>query len=116
MGGDTTASLTGLRNGAITLLQKDLHTELLYLACRRHEHETVLEGAALHCLGPTKGPEEPLFKLFKKKWRSLDKTRFQTGPSDEYVWEAIDDKRSDVVQFALTQLKVRFSLYINITC
>ena len=82
---DTTASVTGSMKGAITLLQKDLKRELLYLASRRHEYETILEEAALQCLGPTRGPEEPLFKSFKNKWRSLDKGRFQTGPSDEYV-------------------------------
>ena len=78
---DTTASNSGCNIGAAILLDRALGRANLWLACRRHAAERHVVHANTAVLGPTKGPEEPLFKLFHDNFDSLDKTRVQ-----KYKW------------------------------
>lgn len=78
---DTTSSNSGLTNGACTLIEQRLDREVLHLACRHHVLELVAEKAFVECMGPTSGPDVPLFKRFKDRWASLDLE----------VWEAVAD-------------------------
>ncbi|XP_052131564.1 uncharacterized protein LOC113203934 isoform X2 [Frankliniella occidentalis] len=103
--GDTTNSVSGWRKGAIHYLEAKLEKDLLYLACRRHVYETLLEGVAVLSTGPSQSPEVALFKKFKDFWPKLDMTSYQDGPSDENVWAAIEPTRQDIINFANNQLQ-----------
>ena len=61
-----------MTNGAGTLIEQRLDRAVLYLACRHHVLELVAEKAFVECMGPTSGPDVPLFKRFKDRWASLD--------------------------------------------
>ena len=82
---DTTASNTGCNLGAAILLDQALGRASLWLACRRHASERHILHAKEAILGKTKSPDEPLFKLFKKHFDSLDisSIRVFEWPGDE---------------------------------
>jgi hypothetical protein len=65
---DTTASNTGKHNGACRNIENILEKELLYLPCRHHIFEVVLKGVFNEVMGPTSGPDVPLFSRFKNSW------------------------------------------------
>ena len=69
---DTTSSNTGMASGACTLIEQHLGREVLHLACRHHIFELVAEKAYVECMGPTSGPDVPLFKRLKSVWASID--------------------------------------------
>jgi len=48
---DTTASNTGLKNGACTFIEQSLEHELVWVACRHHVMELVLASVFGPCLG-----------------------------------------------------------------
>lgn len=101
--------MTGCNIGAVTLLRKEvLKKDMIYLACRRHEYETIVEGVALRCIGRSTSPEVKLFERFQAEWKNIDTNNYDSGPSDEFVWETIDEHRDRVHSFALKQLEVRF--------
>lgn len=64
---DTTASNTGKYHGCVARLEKKMGRALLWLACRHHVPELFIKHADIAVRGPTKGPEDKLFKTFKKK-------------------------------------------------
>lgn len=63
---DTTASNTGRWKGSSTLLEAMLDRPLLWLACRHHIPELFIKHANIAIRGESKGPEDSLFKEFKK--------------------------------------------------
>ena len=63
----TTISNSGLTNGTCILIEQRLDREVLHLACRHHVLKLVAEKAFVECMGPTSGPDVPLFKRFKDK-------------------------------------------------
>ena len=64
---DTTASNTGRLNGACTLLEQRLGRNILFLGCRHHIFEIVLNAVFNKLkVTPMSGPDIPLFKRFKK--------------------------------------------------
>ena len=65
---DTTASNTGLKEGACVHLMQHVKRNLLHFACRHHVLELVVGAAFIVCFGPSSGPEIPLFKRFVKWW------------------------------------------------
>ncbi|CAH0552594.1 unnamed protein product [Brassicogethes aeneus] len=50
---DTTATNTGPRNGACILLEQKIKKDMLWLACRHHIMEIMLEAVLLQALGPS---------------------------------------------------------------
>ena len=62
---DTTASNTGQWRGSATLFEVMLQCSLLWLACRHHIPELFIKHANTAIHGPSKGPDDPLFKEFK---------------------------------------------------
>lgn len=72
---DTTAVNRGLRNGACILLEQKMQKDMLWLACRHHIMEIMLEAVVSQALGPSSGPEISLFKRFKSAWPKIDQTK-----------------------------------------
>ena len=89
---DTTASNTGCNLGAAILLDQALGRANLWLGCRRHAAERHIVHANTAIFGPTKSPEEALFKVFQSNFDSLDKNTVQ-----KYEWSG--DESSPVGPF-----------------
>lgn len=101
---DTTASNTGQFNGACVLLEKEFGRNLLYLACRHHIHEIMLEEVFSTCLGSSTAPQILLFKRFKTFWPNIIKDDFNPGITDEYVLAKLGSVRNEIFLFATQQL------------
>ena len=79
--------------------------DMLWLTCRHHVLELVLEAVVLHSLGSSTGPDILLFKRFQKYWAAIDKTKFQTVISDACSAQAVADTADDMIAFAMDQLQ-----------
>jgi hypothetical protein len=78
---DTTSSNTGCNIGAAVLLDRACEQAHLWFACRRHAGERHCVHANNIVRGPTKSPEEQLFKHFKENFEFLD-----TNEVQKYKW------------------------------
>lgn len=81
----TTASNTGLLQGACIKIQEQLQSELVWLACLHHVYEVILVDVFRSAYGPSSGPSIPLFSCFQDQWRNLDKRNFKTAEDDEEI-------------------------------
>jgi len=52
--------------------EQHLGRNVLYLACRHHIHEIMLEEAFSITISPSSGPDILLFKRFKAFWPNID--------------------------------------------
>ena len=103
---DTTASNTGHRSGACSLIEQKLNKDLLFLAYRHHVIDLIV-GAAFEqsSFGTSKGPEILLFKRFRDQWEYVDRGIFQTASTDPSVEAMVSTLRSDILEFARTHLE-----------
>lgn len=101
---DTTASNTGTRNGACILLEQKLDKDLLWLACRHHIFEIMLEAVVLQSLGIFSGPEIAIFKRFKDNWKHINKNDFVTVSSDPLIYKDCEHISEEVITFSKKQL------------
>lgn len=101
---DTTASNTGRRNGACVLLEQKMDNDMLWLACRHHILEIVLESVVSISLPTSSGPDIQLFKRFKANWQKLDKKMYQTAVDDEDIATNTANIKDDIINFAKNQL------------
>ncbi|GBN31067.1 hypothetical protein AVEN_171063-1 [Araneus ventricosus] len=63
---DTTASNTGLIQGACTRIERKFGRTSLWLACCHHTHELILKGVFEECCGiPSSGPDIQIFQNFQ---------------------------------------------------
>jgi len=62
---DTTASNTGLKNGACTFIEHSLDHEMAWVAFRHHVIEPVLASIFRALFGPTGRPDVVLFSIQK---------------------------------------------------
>lgn len=98
---DTTAANTGRHTGACTLIERQLKSDLLYLACRHHILELVIEAVFTSVMGPTTGPAVLLFKRFQERWPFINQGEFQP----------IEDGAGEVdIEWFLQALKERTDL------
>lgn len=102
---DTTASNTGLRKGACILLEQKMEKDMLWLACRHHIMEIMLEAVVTSLLPPSTGPEIVLFKRFRSAWTNVDKTDCLTGLRDDLIANELADVAENIIAFAVRQLE-----------
>lgn len=102
---DTTSSNTGRKNGACVLLEGKLNSHLLYLACRHHVHEVMLEEVFAGAMGPSSGPDIGLFKRFKSFWPHIIISDYKAGTDDPQVAAAVHDNKSEALLFLVSQLE-----------
>lgn len=99
------------------LLEKALGRDLLFLPCRHHTCELVLQNVFIQCLQiKSTGPEILLFKRFKALWPSIDKSKFQPGIAEKKASLALLPVKQEILCFASNQLKViqnEMSKYIH---
>lgn len=105
---DTTASNTGCRAGACSLIESKLEKDLLHLACRHHIHEVILGDVFKHSFGPSSGPDIVIFKRFRENWSNMDKSNFKTGiqdPKCSEILAAHSTLRLEAIEFAMNALQ-----------
>ena len=81
---DTTASNTGKWKGSVSRFEKMLDRAVLWLACRHHIPELHIKHANEVIRGETDGPDDKLFKTFKKQFPAFDLV-------ERSVWEWPDN-------------------------
>ena len=97
---DTTASNTGKWRGCVPIFERLVKRALLWLACRHHISELFIKHACAEIRGPTTGPDDVLFKLFKKNFHLMDLTQLQlwTMPANANDWRR--KRAADVLAWA----------------
>ena len=85
---DTTASNTGVYKGSGSIFEKMIKKPLLWIACRHHVPELHIKHASEVLRGPSKGPDDPLFKRFKEIFENLEIENRTTWewPEDSNDW------------------------------
>ena len=78
---DTTASNTGQWKGSVSRFEKSVGRSLLWLACRHHIPELHIKHAHEVLRGPSRGPDDPLFKRFKTIYGSI-----VTADQSAWIW------------------------------
>jgi len=89
------------------LLEGLLEKEVLYLACRHHSHEILLEEAFSITMGSSmtsSGPEILLFKRFKKFWSNILVANYKPGVENPVVASQLKDVCGDISDFVVDQL------------
>lgn len=59
-----------------------MNTNLIWLPCRHHILEIVLEAVVLSSIGPSSGPDILLFKRFQTNWPAIDTKSYESFKSD----------------------------------
>lgn len=98
--------LLGMFNGAAVLLEELLLHPVLFLACRHHIMELILEAVYTALLNPSGGPDIIFFKRFQQKWQCIDPTKFANGLSEQETIRALGCEIDEIIQFATDQIKV----------
>lgn len=102
---DTTAVNTGLRNGACVLLEQKMEKDMIWLACRHHIMEIMLEAIVSQSFGQSSGPDIQLFKRFKTNWDKIDQSDYKTV-IDDTTSNIVKNVAADRISFAQKQLQV----------
>ena len=82
--------------------------------------EKVLEAVFHAVMGPSTGPDIPLFKTFQNMWGTLDKESYCTFSSYAASKKALGSCAKDIIEFATTHIQVKHSqvdkdIYMNIS-
>lgn len=103
---DTTAVNTGAKSGVCLRLEMMLDKPLLYLACRHHVFEILLQAVfSTVLIEQPKGPEFTLFQSFRNMWPQIDKTKYTTAVSDHTILQGTESWCVDVIQFCQNLLR-----------
>jgi hypothetical protein len=102
---DTTSVNTGPGNGACILLEQKMEKDMLWLACRHHTMDIILEAVVLHVRGPSTGPEILIFKRLKNAWKTVNQTAFKTAALDASTLNEVKNIITDMISFVQKQLK-----------
>lgn len=106
---DTTATNTGVNNGAAYLLEKKLGRKLLFLPCRHHISELLVRSVFELNFGKTSGPEVLLFNRFAKFWKNIEPGNFTKGTLDEVVLHNLPSSQFEYLKsFCLNALKCHY--------
>ena len=83
---------------------------MVWLPCRHHIFELILEAVYNEAMGPSTGPEVKLFKDFQKTWHLIDQSKFSTILELDEVDSFLDRKtREEIMCFAESQIIVSFT-------
>lgn len=106
---DTTATNTGVHNGAAYLLEQKLGRKLLFLPCRHHISELLVKSVFDMNFGKTSGPEVLLFNRFAKYWKHIESSTFKSGILDEEVVRVLTTSHVDYLKnFCINALKLHY--------
>ncbi|XP_077155302.1 uncharacterized protein LOC143817697 [Ranitomeya variabilis] len=104
---DTTASNTGMIQGACIRIEIEFGRPLLWLACRHHTHELILKGVFGNCCNiPSSGPDIQIFRKFQNQWNSVDKKSYSTMLDEENPIQGfLEEQHMKVVDYLNNVLK-----------
>lgn len=103
---DTTAPNSGRLNGACVLLEQKLGRNILFLACRHHIFEIILQAVFIEAkFAPSSGPDIPLFKRFVNSWKNINKNEYSVWTDDSMTFDILNDVRDEILDFAEKRLK-----------
>lgn len=106
---DTTASNSGRLNGACVLLEQKLGRNVLFLACRHHIFEIILQAVFTEAkFAPSSGPDIPLFKRFVNNWRNINKNEYSVWTDDSMTFDILNNVRDEILEFAKIKLQDSF--------
>lgn len=102
---DTTATNTGIVQGAAAILENMLKRILLWLPCRHHIYEIILKAVFTLKVNPSSGPSVTIFDRFKDEWPNIDKKKYKSGMADSDVKHHINDAMAkEIMEFCFRQL------------
>lgn len=101
---DTTASNTGVFNGACTILEGMFGRELLSLACRHHILELIVAAVFTKLFGPSSGPNIKLFERFASSWGEINKKCYESGLKDITIAAKLEPIKNNMVEFIRDQI------------
>jgi hypothetical protein len=104
---DTTASNTGLHNGACVRTEEALGTEMVWIACRHHVMEVVLSNVFTSLFGATEGPSTALFKRFQKQWPSMNQDAHCTTNDELFQDPILKNMRQEMLDYLPTALETQ---------
>ncbi len=102
---DTTTCNTGTSKGTCHCLEQQLEKSLLYLACRHHIFEIVIQDVKKKNQG-TVGPEVPLLKNFQSAWSKIKKTKFTPGTKNKKIFDLFLDYKEKILKFLREVLNI----------
>ena len=102
---DTTASNTGLYEGACVKIQEGLGRELLWVPCRHHVLEVVMGDVFKSSYGPSRGPNIPLFVRFRDRWSLIDQSSWSSAMKKDSLHVLLTGELSEHRGRALHELK-----------
>lgn len=98
---DTISTNTGRFKGACIILEQKLERDILYLLCRHHIYEIILQSIFSEKMIKSTGPNVTLFKRFQEVWLSINKTHFVPGINDKIIRQTIEnDVIEDIIKFS----------------
>ena len=87
-------------------LEAALGRELLWLPCRHHILERLLESVYRELMGPSSGPEDQIFKEFQTMWASIDQTKYSTFQDLAVTRRHLADCADNIIKFAKAHILV----------
>jgi len=101
---DTTAANTGIKGGVCVLLEAEIGRELIYLACRHHISETVLQHV-FSLYDVSKSGDIELFGHFREYWPRINQAAFSSALNDNSTAAVIVSWKDSVISYAVDQLQ-----------
>lgn len=102
---DTTSTNSGVDNGACALIEEHLGRDVMWLMCRHHISELLLKEVFQLRMPNTTEPNVPMFVKFHDSWKTLDKTKFNSGMADKKIKKIMNgEEREDIINFCTGQL------------
>lgn len=102
---DTTASNTGIRNGACKIIEDKLGKPLIGLACRHHIIRLIVSNVFKCTMEQkTSGPEICIFQKFQTCWDDIDKSKFKSGIFDSEIFNKIKFEKNGILKFINEQM------------
>ena len=92
----TTASNTGHRSGACTLIEQKLENDILHFPCRHHIMELIVGSAFEKVTATSTGPEIQILQRFQQKWQGIDHGQFAPANTDTSVEVQTASCRNDL--------------------
>ena len=88
-----------MKNATYTFLEQKMEKDLIWLACRHHILEIMLEVVVLLSVGPSKSPDIMIFRRFQSKWSIIDKASYHFAVSDDAKYNCVSDIAKEMIAF-----------------
>lgn len=102
---DTTASNTGVRNGACKILSDSLGNSIIGLACRHHMMELIVaKSFQITVENSTSGPEIIIFQKFRDNWKNINSKNYKNFSADTEMFTKLKLIKGNILEFICVKL------------